>query len=102
MTPRFFAAHCFVALSVTEAVVVGLLDVRAAHVLIRVEDVDVGGARGVGRPRDRAHERRVLDQRVDAQRLARLEVQAHLHGELRVRLEALVDRCHGRHDTEEG
>ena len=40
----------------------GVLDVRAPDVLVGVEDVDVAGAGRVGLARDRAHERRVLDQ----------------------------------------
>ena len=67
----------------------------APHVLVGVEHVDIARARFVGLASDRAHERCVLDQRVDAERLPRLEVEAHLDDELRVRLESLVGGGHG-------
>jgi hypothetical protein len=69
--------------------------VRAPHVLVGVEDVDVLGARGVRLARDRADERSVLDQRVDAEDLARLQVYADLDGQARIVLEALVGSGHG-------
>ena len=67
-----------------------MLDVRAAHVLVRIEDVDVLRAGLVRLPRDRTDERRMLDERVDAECLPALEVQADLNGEPRICLESLV------------
>ena len=75
---------------VAELVVGGLLDVRAAHMLVRVEDVHVAGAGRVGLARDRPHKGRMLDQCIDPERLAGLEVQPDLNGEPCVLLEALV------------
>ena len=45
-------------------------DERALDPAVRVGDVDVARARGVGLLGDRAHERRVLDLAVDEQLLA--------------------------------
>ena len=66
------------------------LDVRAAHVLIGVVDVDVARARAVRLARGGARERRVLDERADAERLPRLQVQADAHGQPRVRVKSLA------------
>ncbi len=67
-----------------EHVLARVLDVRAADVLVGEEDVDVAGAGHVGLLRDRAHERRVLDEAVDRQPLARLEVEPDPDGQARV------------------
>ena len=75
------------------------LDVRSTDVLVRVEDVDVPRAGRVGLAADRPDERRVLDQRVDSERLPGLEVQAHLDGEACVGLEALVWGRHREDDS---
>ena len=63
--------------------------------LVGVQDVDVLGARGVRRAGDRTGERCVLDQRVDPENLARLEVQADLDGEACVAFETVVVFRHG-------
>ena len=57
-----------------EVVLARVLDVRAPHVLVGVEHIDVPRARGIRLASHRAHERRVLDERVDPERLAALEV----------------------------
>ena len=75
---------------IAELVDGGVRDVRAAHMLVAVLDVDEGGARLVRRARDLACERRVLDERVDTQDLAGLQVQADADCELGVLLEAIV------------
>ena len=80
---------------VAQEFAVGQFDVSAPDVLVGVEDVDVPRPGGVGRPRDRAGERRMLDQRVDPQDLTGLEVQPDLDDELRVPLEPLVGVRHG-------
>ena len=80
---------------IAEAVRVGALDVGAPDVLVGVEDVDVAGAGGIRLARDRAHERRVLDQGVDPERLTRLEVEPDLDGEPRIVLKSLVGLGHG-------
>ena len=72
-----------------------MLDVRAPDVLVGVEDVDVAGAARVGLARDRADERRVLDQRVDAQDLAGLQVHADPDREACIAFEALFGVRHG-------
>jgi hypothetical protein len=64
------------------------------HVLIRVEHVDVARAGSVRLPCDRPRERRVLDEGVDAEDLAGLQVEADLDGESRVLVEPVVG--HGR------
>ena len=61
----------------------------AADVLVGVEDVHVAGAGRVGRPRDRPREVGVLEQSVDGEDLAWLEVQADLYGEARIAFEAI-------------
>jgi len=66
------------------------LDQRAAKVHVAVADVDVARAGAVGGARDRLRERRVLEQAVDDQRLARLEVDSDPHGQVGVALEAFV------------
>ena len=58
--------------------------------LVDVARVDVAGAGRVPGPRDRADERRVLDEAVHLERLPRLEIDAHLDGEPRVALEQVV------------
>ena len=68
---------------------------RAAHVLVAVLNVDEGRARLVGSARDLARERRVLDERVDSQHLAGLQVQADVDGELRVLAETVLCGGHG-------
>ncbi len=80
---------------VAELVLGGVRDVRAAHVLVGVLDVDEGRARLVRRARDLARERRVLDERVDAQDLAGLQVHADVDGELGVLAETVVCGGHG-------
>ena len=80
----------------TELVFGRKLDVRAPHVLVGVEDVDVLRAGLVGLACDRARERRVLEQRVDAERLARLQIQADLHRQACVLLESLVVQARRR------
>ena len=67
----------------------------APDVLVGVEHVDVLGSGRVRLTCDRTGERRVLEQRVDAQYLSRLKVDPDLHGEQRVLLESLVGRWHG-------
>ena len=75
-----------------ERVLGGVLDVGPPHPLIRVEDVDVAGSGRVRLGCDRARERRVLDERVDGEPLAGLEVHADVDREARVRRESLVGR----------
>ena len=82
-------------LTAKHVVLGGGRDVGAADVLVRVLDIDVAGAVGVGLTRDRACERHVLDERVDAENLAGLQVQPHLHGEACVALQTIVDPGHG-------
>ena len=65
--------------------------------LLDVEDVDVACAREVGLACDGASERRVLGPGVDEDELARLDVRADAHRELRVALEQIRRRCHRRH-----
>ena len=72
-----------------------MLDPGVASVLVDVVDVDVARAVLVGDPRDRAHQRRVLDEPVDQDGLALADVRAHLDGEAGVPLEPLVG-SHGR------
>ena len=69
---------------VAELVVGGIRDVRPAYVLVGVLDVDERRACLVRRARDLARERCVLDERVDRQDLAGLQVHADLDGELGV------------------
>jgi hypothetical protein len=69
--------------------------VRAANVLVGVLDVDEGRARLVRRARDLAGERRVLDQRVDGQDLARLKIHADVDGKLGVLTETVLCGGHG-------
>ena len=73
-----------------ELLLAGLLDVRATNVLVAVEHVHVLRAGLVRLARDRPRERRMLDQRVDAERLPGLQIQADLDGQARVLLESLV------------
>ena len=80
---------------IAELVDGGVRNVRAAHVLVAVLDVDEGGACLVGCARDFACERRVLDERVDTQDLAGLQVQTDADRELGVLLEAIVGGVHG-------
>jgi hypothetical protein len=77
-----------------EAVVRCELDARAAHVLVRVVDVDVRGAVLVGDACDRAGERGVLGKRGHPHHLPRADVRADLDGEAGVALESLL-RGHG-------
>ena len=72
-----------------------MLDVRAANVLVSVGDVDIAGAGSVGGARELANERRVLDERVDPEHLARLEIQAHFDGEAGVTRKAVTGFGHG-------
>ena len=60
-------------------------------------DVDELGAGGVRLVRDGPHERRMLEAGADAENLAGLQIAAHLNGEARVCLEAIV--C-GGHEAE--
>ncbi len=69
---------------------------RPPDVLVGVEDVDVPGAGGIGLARDRAHERRVLEQGVDAERLALLEVEPDLDGEAAEGVDPVCGLRHGR------
>ena len=70
------------------------LDERLADVVVLVQDVDVARAGLVGRARQGARERRVLDEAADLDILARLQVQADADDQARVGLEALVSH-HG-------
>ena len=80
---------------VVEQVVAGQFDVRASHVLVGIEHVDVLRSGAVRLARDRAGERRMLDQRVDPEDLARLKVEPDLNGKARIALETLVGSGHG-------
>ncbi len=80
---------------VVEQVLAGQFDVRASHVLVGVEHVDVFRSGVVRLARDRAGERRMLDQRVDPEDLARLKVEPDLNDKARIALETLVGSGHG-------
>ena len=80
---------------VAELVVGRVRDVRAAYVLVAVLNVDERRACLVRRACDRARERRVLDERVDSEHLAGLQVHADLDGELRVLAETVLCGGHG-------
>ena len=77
-----------------ELVLGGVLDVRAADVLVGVEDVDEARAGRVRLACDRPHERLVLDERVDREQLAGLQVEPDLDRQPGVRLQSVVGRCH--------
>jgi hypothetical protein len=68
------------------------LDHRPARVSVAVDDVDVGGAGAVRLPGQGARELVVLDRRKEEDLLARLDIRADRHDELRVALEAFVHR----------
>ena len=80
---------------VAELIFCGVRDVRAAHMLVGVLDVDERCARFVRCARDLARERRVLDERVHGQDLAGLQVHADVDGELRVFAETVLCGGHG-------
>ncbi len=68
---------------------------RAPDVLVGVEHVDEFRSGVVGLARNRAGQRRMLDQRVDPEDLARLKVQPDLNGKARIAVETLVGSGHG-------
>ena len=63
--------------------------------LVGVEHIDVTRPRLVGVAGDRTGERRMLEQRIDRERLAGLQVDADPDGQARVLLEPVVGRGHG-------
>ena len=69
-------------------------DPRVPGVLVGVLDVDEPRATLVRNPGDRAHEWRMLDERIDPEHLPLTDVRPHLDGEAGVFLEALL----GGHD----
>ena len=69
---------------------VGVLDPRAADVLVRVVDVHVTRAALVGAARDRTRERRMLGQGGEPQDLALADVRSHLDREACVAIEPFV------------
>ena len=70
----------------------GMEDVRPAHVLVRVGDIDEAGARRIRLLGDRADERCVLGKRVDREALPGLHVDPDLNREPRVGGERLLHR----------
>jgi hypothetical protein len=69
--------------------------VRASHVLVGIEHVDVFRSGVVRLARYRAGERRMLDQRVDPEELPRLKVEPDLNNKARIAGETLVGSGHG-------
>ena len=67
-----------------------VLDVRPAHVLVGVEHVDEARARRVGLLGCGANKRLMLDERVDPEDLAGLQVHADVHRQARVLAQSLV------------
>ena len=73
-----------------ELCVGGMLDVSSPYMLVRVENIDIRRSDRVGLACDRPCKWGVFDQGIDAERLARLQVQPDLNGQPCVLLEALV------------
>ena len=67
-----------------------MLDERSPDVVVGVAHVDACGARVVGGARDRANERRVLDERVHEHGLPGLYVRTDAHDQLGVAVEPLL------------
>ena len=79
-------------LGVGQVVFGGVLDERAAHVHVDVRDVDEPRTRSVAGLGQFAHERRVVEERVDEERLAGLDVRADADDQVGIGAEVLHPR----------